>query len=87
MKTCQRQTEKKQKLRNIRQSRKIGRVTEWDGNAKCIIQTKTVDIIPFKDVDEEIAKTEGEGDCSLRYWRSAHKRHFKQECKAIGRAF
>ena len=62
-------------------------ITDWYGNAKCIIQTNQVTITPFKDVDEEFANTEGEGDCSLEYWRSAHQRYFEAECKSIGKVF
>ena len=62
-------------------------ITDWYGNAKCIIQVKKVSIVPFKDVDKEFAKTEGEGDCSLEYWRSVHQRYFEEECKSIGKTF
>jgi len=62
-------------------------VTDWNGNAKCVIQTKTVDILSFKDVDEDFVKTEGEGDCSIEYWRRSHERYFEQECHRIGKLF
>lgn len=43
---------------------------------KCIAETVRVEIHPFCEVTEEIAVAEGEGDLSLNYWRSAHKRFF-----------
>lgn len=54
-------------------------ITNWDNVAQCIIRTKKIIIIPFKDVDEELAKIEGEGDKSLEYWRKAHINFFSRE--------
>ncbi len=42
-------------------------ITDWNGIAQCIIKTEKVTILPFKDVNEEHAKKEGEGDKSLKY--------------------
>jgi len=47
-------------------------ITNWHGIAQCIIETKVVSILPFKDVTEEFAKIEGEGDKSLKYWKAVH---------------
>jgi uncharacterized protein YhfF len=60
-------------------------VTDYAGNARCVIETKRVDIVPFSEVTEEFARTEGEGDGSLAYWRRAHEAFFGRECKRIGR--
>jgi uncharacterized protein YhfF len=46
-----------------------------------IIKDIEIKIVPFKDITEEDAKTEGEGDCSLKYWRDAHTEYFKEECE------
>ncbi|QZY56452.1 ASCH domain-containing protein [Crassaminicella profunda] len=54
------------------EEREFSIVTDWDGIAQCIIQTKKVTVLPFKKVTEEFAKTEGEGDKSLKYWRKEH---------------
>ena len=62
-------------------------VTDWSGVAKCIIKTTRVDVVPFRDVSEEFARTEGEGDGSLAYWRRVHRTFFTQECAEIERAF
>nr|WP_316644033.1 ASCH domain-containing protein [uncultured Roseateles sp.] len=60
-------------------------VTDWQGNALCVIETTRIDVVPFDEVDAEFAATEGEGDGSLRYWREAHEAFFARECARIGR--
>ncbi|MCT4595762.1 MAG: ASCH domain-containing protein [Anaeromicrobium sp.] len=62
-------------------------ITNWDGIAECIIQTKKVTIVPFDEVTEEFAKTEGEGDKSLKYWREAHIDAFTRGLKEQGKEF
>lgn len=54
-------------------------ITDWNGIAQCVIRTKKVMILPFKDVTAESAKSEGEGDKSLSYWKSTHMEYFKKE--------
>ncbi|WP_421383855.1 ASCH domain-containing protein [Bacillus salacetis] len=54
-------------------------ITNWAGEAQCIIETIKVDIVPFKEVTPEFAAIEGEGDKSLQYWRDAHWRFFSRE--------
>ena len=60
-------------------------VTNWRGRPLCVIQTETVSTVPFEEVTELFAATEGEGDGSLRYWREAHWAYFGRECQRIGR--
>jgi uncharacterized protein YhfF len=60
-------------------------VTDYAGTALCVIETVRVDIVPFEDVSEEFAATEGEGDGSLAYWRSAHEAFLGRECVRICR--
>lgn len=62
-------------------------ITDWNGIAQCIIRTKKVTILPFKDVDEELAKIEGEGDKSLKYWQNVHIYFFSKELKELGMEF
>jgi uncharacterized protein YhfF len=62
-------------------------ITDWDGTAKCIIRTKKVYILPFKDVNEELAGIEGEGDKSLKYWRDAHLGFFISDMEGEGKVF
>lgn len=58
-------------------------IINWDGVAQCIIQTTNIDIVPYKNVSEEFAATEGEGDKSLEYWKRAHWNYFGREMKAL----
>lgn len=60
-------------------------ITNWQGEAICIIKTTNVEVVPFKNVTEEFARTEGEGDKSLRYWKNCHWDYFSREAKAIGK--
>jgi uncharacterized protein YhfF len=62
-------------------------VTNWQGKAECIIQSTKVSVVPFKDVTAEFARTEGEGDKSLGYWRQAHISAFSRELKEIQKEF
>lgn len=56
-------------------------IIDWYGQAQCIIETKRVTILPFKEVTEEFAKIEGEGDKTLKYWREAHINAFNRHLK------
>lgn len=60
-------------------------VTMWDGTPRCVIETTRVQVQPFAEVDADFAATEGEGDGSLAYWRTAHREFFARECARIGR--
>lgn len=60
-------------------------IINWSGEAQCIIKTTNIEIVPYKDVTEEFAATEGEGDKSLEYWRRAHWSYFSREMKEIGK--
>lgn len=55
--------------------------------AVCIIQTTSVQILPFHDVTEDMAFMEGEGDRSLHYWKEVHWDFFQQEAASIGKPF
>ncbi|NTU72435.1 MAG: ASCH domain-containing protein [Coriobacteriia bacterium] len=60
-------------------------ITDWDGNAYCIIRTVSVEVVAFQDVNDQFASAEGEGDRSLKYWREAHWAAFGRSLTAIGR--
>lgn len=60
-------------------------VTAGDGRPLCLIETCSIEIRQFADVDAQFAYEEGEGDRSLAYWRDAHWRFFTQVCDMIGR--
>jgi uncharacterized protein YhfF len=53
----------------------------------CIIETTEVLVKPFNQVDEQFAYDEGEGNRSLVFWRSAHRRFFERCLPAIGAQF
>lgn len=60
-------------------------VTDWAGSPVCVIETTVVDVEAFEDVDEDFAAAEGEGDGSLRHWRSVHDVYFGRVCERLGR--
>lgn len=60
-------------------------ITDFFGEAQCIIRTSSVAVVPFNQVTAEFAACEGEGDGSLAYWRDAHWRFFSRELHAMGR--
>ncbi|MGL6110400.1 MAG: ASCH domain-containing protein [Rubrivivax sp.] len=70
--------------RPLPQAGDLSIVTDFSGKPLCVIETQKVEIVPFEEVTEEFAATEGEGDGSLRYWREAHEAFFGRECKRIG---
>ncbi len=62
-------------------------VTDWAGQPLCVIETQSVEQVPFNEVSAAFAATEGEGDGSLQYWRDAHRDYFTRECERAGRKF
>lgn len=62
-------------------------ITNYEGEAQCIIKSKRVLVLPFKDVTEELAYIEGEGDKSLKYWREVHIDYFKRELESYNLEF
>ena len=51
-------------------------VLDGRGNPGCVIESTEVTFRRYNEVDEAFAHDEGEGDRSLAYWRSAHRRYF-----------
>jgi len=62
-------------------------VTTWAGEPLCIIETLSLDVVPFRSVTAEFAAAEGEGDGSLAFWRQAHREYFTRECARLDREF
>lgn len=62
-------------------------VLDSQGNGVCIIETTKVSVVPFKDVSEDHAFKEGEGNRSLYYWREVHRTLFTEWLGEIGIAF
>ena len=61
-------------------------ITDWDGIPHCVIETKAVMILPFKDMTFDICKREGEDD-SLESWQRGHIHFFTEDGKAEGYQF
>ena len=61
-------------------------VTDGKGSPRCVIETTTVTIIPFKDITFDICKREGEDEV-LETWQQGHERLFTKEGKELGYEF
>lgn len=62
-------------------------ITDFHLQPKCVVKTIKVSVRAFRDVPDEFAQREGEGDGSLSYWRACHQAFFSRECESIGKAF
>lgn len=62
-------------------------ILDGEGKAVAIVETVTVDIVPFNEVTETHAYMEGEGDRSLRYWKEVHKDFFRKELVTVNKEF
>ena len=60
-------------------------VTDWKNNAKCIVRTIAVKLVPFFSINEEHARIEGEGDKSLAYWKKVHWDYYTRELEPFTR--
>lgn len=62
-------------------------ILDSNEDAVCIIRCTDVTVLPFSQVSAEHAYREGEGDRSLEYWRSVHRRCFGQWMQEAGLVF
>ena len=53
-------------------------VTDWDGHARAVIRTTSVEIKRFGNIDATFAEKEGEGDLTLEWWRAAHEAYYRR---------
>jgi len=60
-------------------------ITDWEGTAQCIVETTKVTLKPFFAIDAEYARTEGEGDKSLAYWKKTHWDYYTAELEEFQR--
>lgn len=60
-------------------------LTDWKGEAKCILRTVAVRLKPFFSIRESYSKIEGEGDLSLAYWKKKYWDTYTKELEAFGR--
>lgn len=62
-------------------------ILDENEEALCIIQTTETAVVPFDEVSSEHARSEGEGDRSLSYWRSVHEAFFRDELQGTEHQF
>ena len=62
-------------------------ILDSKNEAVCVIQTTEIYVVPFKEVSEEHAIKEGEGDGSLEYWRNVHIEFFTKCMSETGKLF
>lgn len=60
-------------------------VTDWKGDAKCVVRTTSVKLLPYFSIHNEHARLEGEGDKSLDYWRNVHWDYYTRELAEFNR--
>ncbi len=60
-------------------------VTDWKGEAKCIVRTTSVKMMPYFAVHAEHARLEGEGDKSLDHWQKTHWDFYTRELAEFNR--
>lgn len=60
-------------------------VTDWEGEAQCLVRTTKVHFKPFFSIDDAYARLEGEGDKSLEYWKQVHWDYYTRELEPFGR--
>jgi len=60
-------------------------VTNWEGEAQCLVRTTKVTLKPFFAINEDYAQKEGEGDKSLAYWKKVHWDYYTKELEAFER--
>jgi len=59
-------------------------VTEFDGTPRCVVRTAWLGQRTLREVDEQFAWDEGEGDRTLADWMDGHRRYFKRVCPSLG---
>lgn len=56
----------------------LGIVLDSHGLPRALLETASVRVLPFDEVDAEHAWLEGEGDRSLAHWREVHRSFFTE---------
>lgn len=57
----------------------------WANEFLGIISATRISVVPFREVSQEFAALEGEGDLSLDFWRDVHWSCFKRDCGRFGK--
>ncbi len=53
----------------------------------CVVRVSRIDMMAIKDVGEDFARREGEGDLSLRHWREVHEKYWRRQLESWNRPF
>lgn len=59
-------------------------VTDFDGVARAVIRTTSVELTRLGEVDAQFAWDEGEGDRTLEWWQRAHRDYFGRVLAGTG---
>ena len=54
-------------------------ILDGAGKPTCIIEIRSVEVMPFNEVGADFAAAEGEGDLSYEFWHDAHKGYFERQ--------
>lgn len=60
-------------------------VTNWQGEAQCIIKVTKVKLKPYFSIDQSYVELEGEGDRSLPSWKKNHWDYYTRELEPFDR--
>lgn len=60
-------------------------VTDWEGEAQCLVRNTKITFKPFFAIDAEYAHLQGEGDKSLAHWKKMHWDYYIEELEPFGR--
>ena len=63
----------------------LSMVTFANGEPACVIETLSIEIVPFEEVNEEFAALEDAVNPSLNDWREFHWREFSERGKSLGK--
>ncbi|WP_375289329.1 ASCH domain-containing protein [Qipengyuania sp.] len=59
-------------------------ITDYDGTARAVIRTTSVEITRLGDIDAAFAWDEGEGDRTLEWWQSVHRAYYSRVLAGTG---
>lgn len=62
-------------------------VLDGDARPACILETVSIQILPFKEVPAAFAYDEGEDDRTLASWRHEHEKYWRRTLPSIGHNF
>lgn len=78
--TCMAQVEVEQGAEAMPEVGRRDIALHWDGRPALVIETISIELMPYSEVGEEFALAEGEND-TLEGWRDDHRQYFE---RAVG---